>query len=93
MKRSSSFEWDESLHEYLCLWLDSTGGGGLSAPMAHGKRGNDQIVFLFRGKDEKEGGVQTTFAYSKDTDTWNWLIDNESGGKVKPFARVKLTRK
>jgi hypothetical protein len=84
-------EWDKSSNEYKCLWLDSTGGGGLSAPVAQGKRGNDEIVFLFRDKD-KDSGVHTTFAYSKGTDTWTWLIDNESAGKRTPFARVKLTR-
>jgi len=86
-------EWDESSNEYRCLWLDSTGGGGLSAPIALGKRGNDEIAFLFRDKDEKDSGVHTTFAYSRDTDTWSWLIDNEDGGKLTSFARVKLTRK
>jgi hypothetical protein len=85
-------EWDESSNEYRCLWLDSTGGGGLSVPIAQGKRGNDEIAFLFREKD-KDSGVRTTFAYNKGTDTWNWLIDNEEGGKLTPFARVKLTRK
>jgi hypothetical protein len=86
-------EWEESSSEYRCLWLDSTGGGGLSAPIAQGKRGNDEIAFLFRDKDQKDSGVRTTFAYSKGSDTWSWLIDNESGGKITPFARVKLTRK
>jgi hypothetical protein len=85
-------EWDESSSEYRCLWLDSTGGGGLSTEIAHGKRGDDEIAFLFRDKD-KVGGVHTTFAYSKATDSWNWLIDNEDGGKLTSFARVKLTRK
>jgi hypothetical protein len=85
-------EWDESSNEYRCLWLDSTGGGGLSAPIAQGKRGNDEIAFLFRDKD-KDSGVHTTFVYSKGADTWSWLIDNESGGKLTSFARVKLTRK
>jgi hypothetical protein len=84
--------WDESSNEYRCLWLDSTSGGGLSAPIAQGKRGNDAITFLFSDKD-KRTGVRTTFVYSKSTDTWNWLIDNEDGGKSSPFARVKLTRK
>src|SRR5579863_4759512 len=79
-------EWDESSNEYRCLWLDSTGGGGLSAPIAQGKRGNDKIAFLFKDKD---GGVHTTFVYSKGADTWSWLIDNESGGKLTSFARVK----
>ena len=86
-------EWDESSREYKCLWLDSTGGGGLSAPIAQGKRGNDEIAFFFKDKDDKDSGVRTTFAYSKGADTWNWLIDNETGGKRTPFARVKLTRK
>jgi hypothetical protein len=86
-------EWDESLNEYECLWLDSTGGGGLSNPIAQGKRGTDEITFLFKDKDDKSGGVHTTFVYRKDTDSWNWLIDNESGGKLTSFARVRLTRK
>jgi hypothetical protein len=87
-------EWDEPSSEYKCLWLDSTGGGGLSAPIARGKRGQDEITFEFRSNDKvKDSGVRTTFAYNKGTDTWNWLIDNEDGGKLTPFARVKLTRK
>jgi hypothetical protein len=85
-------EWDESSNQYRCLWLDSTGGGGLSAPIAQGKRGDDEIAFMFRDK-EKDSDVHTTFAYSKVTDSWKWLIDNEDGGKLTPFARVKLTRK
>src|ERR1700730_13366198 len=91
MKRSF-IEWDESSNEYRCLWLDSTGGGGLFAPIAPGERGNDEIAFLFRDKD-KDSGVHTTFVYSKGADTWNWLIDNEHGGRLTSFARVKLTRK
>src|SRR5580658_9216509 len=92
-------EWDEPSNEYKCLWLDSTAGGGLSAPIALGKRGKDEITLVFRDKDDKDkdkdkdSGVHTTFAYNKATDTWSWLIDNESGGKLTPFARVKLTRK
>src|SRR5580692_7388858 len=85
-------EWGESSGEYKCLWLDSTGGGGLSAPVAQGKRGDDEITFSFIDKD-KDSGVRTTVAYSKVTDSWNWLIDNKDGGKLTPFARVRLTRK
>jgi hypothetical protein len=85
-------EWDQSSSEYKCLWLDSTGGGGLSAPVAPGKRGDDEITFSFIDKD-KDSGVRTTFAFSKATDSWSWLIDNKDGAKLTPFARVKLTRK
>src|ERR1700759_2894720 len=85
-------EWDESSNEYKCLWLDSTAGGGLSAPIAQGTRGNDENVFIFTDK-EKKSGVRTKFSYSKDTDSRLWLIDNQDRGKVTPFARVKLIRK
>ncbi|MDD4857463.1 MAG: hypothetical protein PHD74_05065 [Candidatus Krumholzibacteria bacterium] len=83
--------WDQPSGEYACLWLDSTGGGGLSAQaIAHAKRGGNNIAFLFKGQD---GSIfHTTFAYSRDTDTWQWLMDGEEGGKLQPFARVRLTR-
>lgn len=83
--------WDESASQYACLWLDSTGGGGLSAQaIGHAKRSGDEIAFLFKGKD---GSIfRTTFAYSKVTDTWQWLMDGEEGGKLQPFARVRLTK-
>ncbi|MBZ5590010.1 MAG: hypothetical protein LAO05_15760 [Acidobacteriia bacterium] len=84
--------WDESSNQYACLWLDSTGGGGLSAQgIGHGRRSADEISFLFKGKDGS--AFHTTFAYSKGTDTWQWLMDGEEGGKLQPFARVRLTRK
>jgi hypothetical protein len=86
-------EWNESSSEYRCLWLDSTGGGGLAVPASPGKRGNDEIAFVFKDKDDKDSGVRTRFVYSKGDDTWNWLIDNEYGGKLTSFARVRLSRK
>ena len=86
-------EWNPSSNEYRCMWLDSTGGGALSPQgIAPGKRGEDEITFHFSDKDPSSG-VRTTFAYSKATDSWSRLIDNESAGKLTPFARVKLTRK
>jgi hypothetical protein len=85
-------EWDGTANEYKCMWLDSTAGGGLAGPLAHGKRGNDEIAFLFAGA-EKDSGIHTTFVYSKGTDSWSMLIDNEDHGKLTPFARTKLTRK
>jgi hypothetical protein len=84
-------EWDESSGEYACLWLDSTEGGGLSSQViGHGKRSGNEIAFLFK---TKAGNFHTTFAYTKSTDTWQWLMDDEESGKVVPFARVKLVRK
>jgi hypothetical protein len=84
--------WDQPSSQYSCLWLDVTGGGGLSAQaIGHAKRIGDKIVFLFNGND---GNVfHTTFVYDSDADTWQWLMDSEENGKLQPFARVKLTRK
>lgn len=83
---------DEPSSGYACLWLDSTGGGGL-APQAIGlaKRGADDLAFVFKLK----GGAAfyTTFAYSKATDVWQWRMDGEESGKRQPFARVTLTRR
>jgi hypothetical protein len=84
--------WDPALGQYACLWLDNTGGAGLTGQaIGHAKRGGDEIAFLFKGTD---GSLfHTTFAYKKDSDTWEWRMDGEEGGKLQPFARVKLTRK
>ncbi|MCX6568085.1 MAG: hypothetical protein NT147_03415 [Candidatus Aminicenantes bacterium] len=84
--------WDQPSSGYACLWLDSTGGGGLTGQaIGHAKRNGDEIAFLFKAGDGST--FHTTFAYSKGTDTWQWLMDGEEGGKLQPFARVKLTRK
>jgi hypothetical protein len=84
--------WDQALGQYACLWLDSTGGGGLNGQaIGHARRAGSEIAFLFKGQD---GSLfHTTFAYDKPSDTWQWLMDGEERGKLQPFARVKLTRK
>jgi hypothetical protein len=84
--------WDQPSSQYACLWLDTTGGGGLTGQaIGHAKRDSDKIAFLFKGAD---GSLfHTTFAYDKNTDTWQWMMDSEEGGKLQPFARVKLKRK
>ena len=84
--------WDKPSSRYACLWLDSTGGGGLSAQaIGYAKRGGDEVASLFRGGD---GSLfHTTFAYSRSTGTWTWVMDGEEGGKLQPFARVTLKRK
>jgi hypothetical protein len=84
--------WDQPSSQYACLWLDSTGGGGLSAQaIGHAKRSGDDIAFLFKGSD---GSIfHTTFAYNKNAGTWEWRMDEEQNGAMKPFARVKLTKK
>ena len=79
-------------HEYACLWLDSTGGGGLVPEgFGHAMRVGDEISFVFLDGSGKIS-FKNTFAYDKSTDSWSWLMDNVAGGKAIPFGRVKLTR-
>ena len=83
---------DEASSEFQCLWLDTTGGGGLTAEaIGHGKRSGGQIPFLFR---ERDGSVSfdNTFSYDEANDTWSWRMDNVKNGKAVPFGRVTLTR-
>jgi len=79
-------------HEYACLWLDSTGGGGLASEgTGHANRVGEEIPFVFLDGAGKIS-FKNTFAYDKSTDSWTWLMDNIAGGKAIPFGLVKLTR-
>ena len=83
--------WDEITSRFACLWLDVTGGGGLSNDaIGYAEPGGDELAFVF---DMGEGSViHTTFTYNRGDDTWLWSIDTEKGGERKSFARVTLTR-
>ena len=77
---------------YTCQWLDNTGGSGLNQDaFGHALRIGDTIPFLFKGSD---GSIfKTRFIYHQDSDSWQWQMDGEEKGTIKPFARVVLTRK
>jgi hypothetical protein len=82
---------DDKLHQYSCLWLDVTAGGGLKNDVfGHAERKGDSIPFLFN-----IGGslFHTTFAYQASSDSWQWTMDGEVNGTLQPFARLKMTRK
>jgi hypothetical protein len=83
--------WDAKSQQYACLWLDSTGGGGLSAPgIAHGKQAGNSIPLLFTLSPTDS--LHTTFTYSESPRTWQLLIDEDNNGKVDHFADVTLTK-
>ena len=83
--------WDKAQDRYACLWLDSTGGGGLAAhAIGHAKPAPNELPFLF---DIAGSAFHTTFAYDADTDTWRWIMDGEENGQLRPFARVTLTKR
>jgi hypothetical protein len=82
--------WDALSHQYACLWLDVTGGGGLSSKaIGHGKRAGEKIPFLFIIGTTS---FHTTFEYARTSDAWRWYMDGEENGKLVPFARLTMTR-
>lgn len=85
--------WEEAAQRYACLWLDSTGGSGLDedAVMGHAVREGDTLPFKFRM--DEDSLFHTTFIYHRESDTWEWTMDSERDGEMRPFARVTLTRR
>lgn len=81
--------WNQPTGEYVCAWLD-TYGGMSPATFAHAQRDGDEIHFLFQDKDSV---FHTRLVYHKEDGTWEWRMDAEEKGALRPFARVKLTKK
>jgi hypothetical protein len=70
--------WDKPSGRYVCLWLDSTGGGGLANDVfGYAEPAADRLAFVF-GDDA--GRIHNTFTYDASADTWTWAIDNERAG-------------
>jgi hypothetical protein len=85
---------DPTTSEYQCLWLDTTGGGGLTpSAFGRGKRTSDALPFLFR---EADGTVSfsNTFSYDRVADSWSWRLENiGKDGTRAAFGDVRLSRK
>jgi hypothetical protein len=81
--------WDDKEKQYATFWLDDF-GASFDNTIGYGKRAGDEIALLFKYPD---GPFHTTFAYDPATDTWQMRMDSEVKGALKPFARVKLTRR
>lgn len=84
--------WDEPSDRYVCLWLDSTGGSGLSnGILGYAEKSEDKLAFIFAGETSR---FHTTFSYDRSNDTWHWTMDSEKEeGRFKPFARLTMKRK
>jgi hypothetical protein len=84
--------WDPKANQYACLWLDSTAGGALtSQTTCRATPADNSIPFLFTLSPTE--ALHTTFTYRQTTDTWQWVIDDQSNGKTDRFADVELSRK
>ena len=83
--------WDPKENKYGCQWLDTTGYGVASFETpGRANPDGDTMAFVFNYPD---GRFHNTFAYDRSKAVWTWNLDNESDGKLEPFARLTLTRK
>jgi len=84
--------WDEPTGRLACLWLDTTGGGGLTnGVIGYATPDGDTLAWVFDGGDGSV--IHNTWVYDQNADTWAWSIDNEREGARSNFARVALTRR
>jgi len=84
--------WEQGRGEYSCQWLDSTSNAGLSNGVTcRAKPSFDELQLLFKYPDGT--AFHTTFAYDRAADTWQWRMDGEEKGQLKPFARLLMRRK
>jgi len=81
--------WYQPTADYVCAWLDTYGGMGEST-IGRSKRDGNGLHFRFVDKDSV---FHTRFVYHPDAGNWEWLMDSEEKGALKPFLRAKLTRK
>jgi len=81
--------WDQATSRYFAIWLDIWGGFS-KATVGYAPRSGDEIRFLF---NDGNSDFHTTFLYDRKADAWEWRMDSEEKGKLKPFARVKLIKR
>jgi ketosteroid isomerase-like protein len=83
--------WDAETERFVCLWLDVTGGEGLSnGVLGYAAQIGDTIPWVF---DVGEYQIHNTFVYHREADRWEWTILNVSGGERSEFAHVTLKRR
>ena len=81
--------WDDTQKLYVIHWLDVYGGG--YSGRGKGKKEGNAIPFVFHYENDNTD-FHTTFAWDQKTQTWQWNMDGEKDGKLKPFARLILKR-
>ena len=79
--------WDVKRNEYVVHWMDVFGGGFSS--MGYADKKENTIPVIFKSPD---GDFHTTFTFDKQKDRWLWTMDNEQGGKLRPFARLTMVK-
>jgi len=81
--------WDQPLAHYDCVWLDDYGSISTQS-LGHAPRNGDNIAFVFQDRDDT-GKFHTTFAFRSADKSWTINMDQDTDGKLSPFARTILT--
>lgn len=85
------FCWQQPKQKFYCLWLDNTSNEGISNHVTgEAPLNGNTIGWIFTYGDVTR--FYNTFLYDPLTDSWQWKMDGEEKGKLKPFARLYLTR-
>jgi hypothetical protein len=82
--------WDEPKNEYACAVIDTFGGFSTQS-IGRAPRNGDSIALVFQDRDDS-GTFHNTLAWRAASDSWTMNMDQESGGKLTPFARTVLVR-
>jgi hypothetical protein len=78
----------DPVSERYVLHLLDVFGARFSETLGFGTRDGDAIRFIFEYRD---GPFHTTFRWSKDKDSWQWLMEQKNKeGKWSNFADLKL---
>jgi hypothetical protein len=80
--------YDPTSERYVLHLLDIF-GGRYSETLGYGVRDGHTIRFVF---EYPHGPFHTTFRWSPQDDSWQWLLEQKEKGKWSTFADLKLTR-
>jgi hypothetical protein len=80
--------WDDATRGYVCVWLDDYGDISTQS-LGHAPRNGNSIGFVFQDTADS-GRFHTTFTYVPATRSWTMNMDQETNGKLSPFARTTL---
>jgi len=80
--------YDPTSERYVLHLLDIY-GGRFSETLGYGVRDGNTIRFVFEYPD---GPFHTTFRWSPQDDSWQWLMEQKEKGKWSTFADLKLVR-
>lgn len=76
---------------YSCVWLDVYGGSSIES-IGIARAEENKLPFVFKNERGEES-FRNDFLYDPTADAWEWHMNNVNNGVVKPFGRVKLSRK